>query len=304
MTLQEIYNKHQDHQIVLSFSNNNDVLITKDCFEQDSKFYRRSKIRLGMDFTLSAVIHKDEFITDTRITEGDVLIYRTFRGDNYNDYVVYVYTGEYKLLEHYKKRASYRRVIAQTDKQLTFNSITSPAPDKVLDICPHIKGKHYFVAYRNNGLKRGIHYSNMYNNDKPYEYLGYMLGVLVGLHTAKKYAGNITEVRVFCPNKPYAKRVYMYPLGYWKSNNAYIQSYVDEVNKYKTELQELGISICFMKEGTDVVMHTPSNVCPRCGGKGIFYTRVHNGVPVPAMPDKGVCYRCLGTGIDPYPSGQ
>lgn len=41
-------------------------------------------------------------------------------------------------------------------------------------------------------------------------------------------------------------------------------------------------------------------VCDRCGGKGIFYTRVHNGVPIPAIPDNGVCYRCLGSGIDPH----
>lgn len=35
--------------------------------------------------------------------------------------------------------------------------------------------------------------------------------------------------------------------------------------------------------------------CPRCHGSGIFYTAVHNGKPVPAKPDNGVCYLCNGT---------
>lgn len=40
--------------------------------------------------------------------------------------------------------------------------------------------------------------------------------------------------------------------------------------------------------------------CDRCGGGGIFFTRVHNGEGIPAQPDEGICYRCNGTGIDPY----
>ena len=77
--------------------------------------------------------------------------------------------------------------------------------------------------------------------------MGYLLGVLVGLHTAKKYAGLITKARIFCPDDPYAKGIYMFPLKYWKPNNDYTKSYVEEINRYKDELQELGISICFMK---------------------------------------------------------
>lgn len=39
--------------------------------------------------------------------------------------------------------------------------------------------------------------------------------------------------------------------------------------------------------------------CSRCGGSGIFYTRVENNVPVKAIPDDGMCYRCNGTGVEP-----
>lgn len=39
--------------------------------------------------------------------------------------------------------------------------------------------------------------------------------------------------------------------------------------------------------------------CTRCGGSGIFYTRVENNIPIKAIPDNGMCYRCQGTGIEP-----
>ena len=36
--------------------------------------------------------------------------------------------------------------------------------------------------------------------------------------------------------------------------------------------------------------------CDRCGGRGIFAVGVHNGQLVPAQPDAGMCYKCLGAG--------
>lgn len=36
--------------------------------------------------------------------------------------------------------------------------------------------------------------------------------------------------------------------------------------------------------------------CDRCGGHGIFAVGVHNGQLVPAQPDAGMCYKCLGKG--------
>lgn len=37
--------------------------------------------------------------------------------------------------------------------------------------------------------------------------------------------------------------------------------------------------------------------CDRCGGKGIYYTGVCNGRPVPSWVDNGVCFKCGGSGI-------
>ena len=36
--------------------------------------------------------------------------------------------------------------------------------------------------------------------------------------------------------------------------------------------------------------------CDRCGGGGIFYVAVCNGQGVPAQPDGGTCWKCLGAG--------
>ena len=53
MLLQEVYQSYCNHQVVLSLSNNNDVLITEDSFNPESKFFRTSKVRLGVDFVMS-----------------------------------------------------------------------------------------------------------------------------------------------------------------------------------------------------------------------------------------------------------
>lgn len=52
-----------------------------------------------------------------------------------------------------------------------------------------------------------------------------------------------------------------------------------------------------MKSGSMVT--TTACKCTRCGGSGIFYTRVENNIPIKAIPDNGMCYRCQGTGIEP-----
>lgn len=40
--------------------------------------------------------------------------------------------------------------------------------------------------------------------------------------------------------------------------------------------------------------------CTRCGGTGIFYTRIVNMQPIKALPNDGICYKCKGSGVDPY----
>ena len=111
------------------------------------------------------------------------------------------------------------------------------------------KNKQQVVAeyYRNNGLKSGTYHSQMYENTMPHSYLGYLAGTLVGLNMAKKYADRINEVRVFHPDDEWAQGIYKFPLKQWKPKNNYTIDYVSKVDILKKELQDLGISICFMK---------------------------------------------------------
>lgn len=247
MTIQEIHKNYNNFQIILSFSNNNDVLITDDCFNTQSKFYRRSKVRLGVDFIYTGYINNNVFVRLNAINNtpnNSILVFRTYRGNNKSDYVLYVFMGEYKMLEHYKKQVSYKRVMAQTCKQMTLNSITKPMPDKVLDICPHIyKNKTYFVSYRSNGLKSGLYYSPLYNNTMPDDYLGYYAGVLVGLTMAKKYSTKINMVRIYHPDDYMTKGLYMFPLKKWKPRNSYMIDYLNKVNQLKHDLELLNISV-------------------------------------------------------------
>lgn len=39
---------------------------------------------------------------------------------------------------------------------------------------------------------------------------------------------------------------------------------------------------------------TVKTKCPRCGGRGIIISRVHNGQMIPVTPDNGICYLCEG----------
>lgn len=251
MLLQEVYQSYCNHQVVLSLSNNNDVLITEDSFNPESKFFRTSKVRLGVDFVMSGILSGESFIAtndQTLTKDATAIIYRTYREDAKNDYVLYIYQGEYKLLEGLKKKLSRKRVIMQT-QQLTLNSITKPMPDKVLHICPHIENMQYWVSYKNKALatERGEYLSNVYTHSMPHSYLGYYAAVLLGLSVAKKYADRIDEVRVFYPEEDYySYGVCMFPLKKWRPKNPYTRDYMNKIDVLRRELSELGISIRFV----------------------------------------------------------
>jgi hypothetical protein len=141
---------------------------------------------------------------------------------------------------------NHKRIISQTSEQHQVLE-GKPLPDNVLDICPHVDGDKYFISYRCNGLKSGTYYSQMYENTEA-SYLGYYLGTLVGLITAKKYPNKINMVRIFVPDNEYAKGICMFPLKKWIPKNTYMKQYTNHVEVLKHELQELGISICFMEK--------------------------------------------------------
>ena len=80
--------------MVLSFSNDNDVQLHLEDLDPQSKLQRRSKVRLDVDFSLVK-------------TDGNLAIWKTYRGDGKNDYVVYVYNVEsYVAIKNYMRTLS------------------------------------------------------------------------------------------------------------------------------------------------------------------------------------------------------
>jgi hypothetical protein len=250
MILQEVYSTYRNYQMILSLSNNEDVLITEDCFNPDSKFFRSSKVRLGVDFVLSGYIHNDSIIStnnQTSINESDVIIFRTYRGQN--DYILYIYKGDYKVLQSIRKKISRRKVIKQTpveQHQITIQEMTKPLPNKVLDICPGISKNTYWVDYKHQAFDTGKIRSGVYSHNMPHVYLGYYAAVLLGLTIAKKYPEQIHEVRISIPHDYYSYGVGKFVTGDWTPNSAYIEDYVRRFNILKKELQELNMTIRFI----------------------------------------------------------
>lgn len=259
MKLHEVFQQYNKYQVVLSLSNNNEVLVTEDSFDSNSKFTRRSRVRLGVDFSLSGVIQNGAFHSTTAITPGtnlnEAIIYRTHRQTG-NDYVLYIFLGEYKLLEHYKKIASRKSIISNggfnsniQGQQLTFNSTTSPDPDKVLDVTPHLDSNGYYIVYKSPVF--GECRSKTYIPRRyPKSYYIYMEGVLCGLSISRRYADKINLIRIHWPEEetsPGVHFLYKIPLGHIPPWDNLTKDYLNKVNVLKKELQDKNVSICFMK---------------------------------------------------------
>ena len=65
----------------------------------------------------------------------------------------------------------------------------------------------------------------------------------------------------------------------------------EQFNREKGSYKRLSL-IKTDKNGTEY--YSAIMTCPRCEGKGTIYTKVVNGVLIPAEPDSGVCWKCLG----------
>lgn len=245
MLLKELCVKYSDYQMVLSFSNNDDVVITKSDFEPNSKFLRRSRKRLSEEFKFCGYIHDVDIISD-KIAEDDIVVYRTYREGS--DYILYIYSN-YKVLESVRKKLSYQKIIKRTKNTL---EPAAPAPDMILDIYPYIQNNtnKYCVGCRHDKLgntRNNLTCSRVYTHSMPYDYLGYYKATLLGLVIAKKYPELIQEVRVNIDNDYYFQGVGKFITGEWTNpDNVYIQDYIRNFDILRKELQDMGISIRFV----------------------------------------------------------
>lgn len=254
MKLQNIFTKYPvNSQVVLKFSNDNDVLITADMMDENSKFIRNSKRRLDEEFVFDGIIqgetmiHGDESLA---LNECDGYMYRTFVKGKCNYFLFIITNSKYMMLENIKRK-SYKACRKESDEAILRQATTAPNVEHVADLyVTHdrvgVQTLYSFEMksplFRHALLSDEIEYVS--NN----EYVGQYMAVIYGLRTVLNNAEMFHKVRIY-PDKEkrYAAGVYQLPLGKWRPFNQECATYARMMLELKDQLAQKGVSICFMK---------------------------------------------------------
>lgn len=230
MTLEEIRKLNSNYQMVLSFSNNNEVVIENEDFDPNSKFMRMSKIRLGMDF---------EKIQDDK----DLLIFRTYRGVGKTDYIVYL-AAEYKIVESYRKQRSHSQTIRDTaEKQLRLKDFIKPNKDNKLNAYININQYVFNWSIKHPDKKwQSCDYTMA--NRYPQWLSSYMAVVkMLEVLSRKDQCEHYKSITIHLDNKD--KTIMYLATGKYIAKNYYTKWYVGQVEKYRKELQNNHVSLVF-----------------------------------------------------------
>lgn len=220
MTLKEIVTENPSLQYVLSFSNNNHIFLHSEDFDVNSKFMRRSKVRLGVDFSLVGFVH-DNGILDSTPDEECSMIYKTNRPDAKNDYVLYVNPNPEVLVNHVKS-VKHSRVAEY--RQQTINSITEPDKDRVLHIYPGLES----ITFKGNVLSMDYTSHIQVSSSR---YYGMWESIIIGLKTASKYRDRFSEVNIHLDKNEYTRQIVDYIYGK-KTNNRRNILYLSALREY------------------------------------------------------------------------
>lgn len=235
MYLQNVFANNSNYQVVLSFSNNNQVLLTEECFKPNSKFMRRSRVRLGVEFYYCS-------------SEGDLDIYRTRRGHDKTDYVVYVNKGDYVLLCSFKSK--HTKYIKKTEeKQFSFKDMTAPDREPVVHAYPHANDNEVWVIFKyNSEVLFEEHFPKTYqprNWLSCYNYYSSIIKCADVLYTNDTLHSGIKEVVFHEGSSEYGNtRVAWNVLrGIYRTHTYWSCRLASEFSKAKDRLQSLGITI-------------------------------------------------------------
>lgn len=229
MTLQEIRNINKEYQMVLSFSNNNDVVIEEEDFDPNSKFVRRSKIRLDMNF--------EEIQNDS-----GMMIFRTYRGKN--DYIVYL-AAEYKIVEAYRKKVSHSQTIKSSEnKQMTLKDIIKPNKDNVLHGYITVNSNQFYWSINHPDLKHWRSSDYVIDKTQPTWFTSFMavykmLSILSREDQCMHYKQVIVHLHE--NNKALAKLA----SGKWEAHNHYTKWYVESIKELRKIFQSNHVSLVF-----------------------------------------------------------
>ena len=220
MTLKEIVTENPSLQYVLSFSNNNHIFLHPEDFNVNSKFMRRSKVRLGVDFELVGFVH-DNGVLDSTPDEECSMVYRTNRENASNNYVLYVNQDARVIVNHIK---SVKHSKVTEYRQQTINSMTEPDKDRVLHIYPGLE----LITFKGNVLSMDYTSHIQVSSSR---YYGMWESIIIGLKTAAKYWEKFSEVNVHLDKNSYNSQIVEYIYGK-KTNNRRNILYLSALREY------------------------------------------------------------------------
>lgn len=236
--LQELYNMNNQYQVVLSFSNNDMVLITEESFHPNSKFMRRSRIRLKQDFMLVE-------------STGTMDIYRTFRGGDKSDYVLYVNRGDYMVLHLFKEYKNHKTVISTTKNRSPKHTQGTPDREPVIHVYPHALDDEVWVRFSYNSERLyEEHFPRKQNTpDGWHSYYGYYVAILRSMSILIEHDelnAGVKQLIIHDGDTAYDKRItWNVLLGKYKAKNKWTKRFVKEFEHLKARLQLRGITVSY-----------------------------------------------------------
>lgn len=207
-------------QYILSFSNDNDIFVHPSDLNPNSKFFRTSKVRLGVDFEFVGYIYNGSI--NKQATDTCSMVYRTKRGQGKCDYVLYV-NQDRELLVHHIRSVKHSKVTEY--RQQTINTLLPPDPDRIMHIYPALDS----ITFKGNMLK--CDYTSHISVSTG-SYYGMWESILVALRTVYKDKDKFNEVQVHLPRDKYTSQIIAYIQGK-STNNSRNRYYLSEIYKYR-----------------------------------------------------------------------
>lgn len=228
-TLQTIRNYKPKWQMILSFSNDNDVVITTEDFDPNSVFTRRSKIRLSVDFDLIE----------------DNVKYKVFKSNRKHgcEYTVLL-ASEYMVLELRKRHAYKTKKSLEEVKQMSIKDILPPNPNRIAEVKLFTKGHFAQWTLHHQELSKDCTYK--YNVDKSVPEWYVLFGLVVKLCKVLSDEDQIKHfsvLRIYINDKQ--KGLFKFLNGAWTPRNDWSKMYTSEMLNLKKVYASHGVTLTF-----------------------------------------------------------
>lgn len=229
-TLQTIRNYKPTWQMILSFSNDNDIVVTAEDFDPNSVFTRRSKVRLGVIFDL---------VEDNPMYK----VFKSHRGTSC-EYTVLLAT-EYRVLELRKRHAYKNNKTLEEVKQMSIKDILPPNNNRIAEVKLFTRGHFAQWTLHHQELSKDCVYK--YNVDKSVPEWYVLFGLVLKLSkvlSEETQCKHFNVLRIYI--KDTQKGLFKFLNGTWTPKNDYSKYYKDEMLKLKEVYASHGVTLTFV----------------------------------------------------------